>query len=89
MREQVEERIKAILASKLEVSEDTLKSIGPDTALLGKGVGLDSMETLTLVTEIEEAFEIEILDRELSEELFRSLQVLADFVRERLPVKES
>jgi acyl carrier protein len=80
----IHERIKRILVEDLELSAERVDTLGPETPLLGQGIGLDSMETLTLVTGMEREFAIEVQDAELRAELFESLGRLADFVQSKL-----
>lgn len=69
--------IRKILAEvgRLEVSADTLD----DRADL-YDAGLSSLATVHVMLAIESAFDIEIPDRMLTRELFRSVQSLADTV---------
>jgi acyl carrier protein len=50
------------------------------TPLLGRGIGLDSMEAMSLAVEIEEAFGFAVLDEDLTEELFASFGALTDYI---------
>ena len=75
-------RIGAIIHG-LGVTKNT-HQLEEDTGLLGKGVGLDSVEILQLVAAIEEEFEMTIDDDELVPDHFRSVGNLITFVVERL-----
>ncbi len=79
-RAAIEERIKQILISELQVDPGILDGIGLSTALLGRGLGLDSMETLGLVVALEEEFGIHVDDGDFMVELFRSVGTLAEYV---------
>jgi acyl carrier protein len=79
----IEERIKHILISKLRVSSAILAESTPATPLLGLGIGLDSIETLTLTGAIEEEYNIEIYDNELTIDLFKNLRTLAQFILQK------
>lgn len=80
----IEEAIKQILVSRLRVDPAALEGVGSTTPLLGRGIGLDSMEALALAVEIEERYDIAIEDGELTAELFSSLGRVAAFVAQRL-----
>lgn len=69
--------IRTILAEvgRLEVSVDTLD----DQADLYEA-GLSSLATVHVMLAIENAFDIEIPDRMLTRQLFRSIQSLADAI---------
>lgn len=60
---------------------------GPDSSsipLLGRGIGLDSMETLSLVAALEKEFDIEVQDEDLTVDLFLSIGTLSDYVLKKL-----
>lgn len=84
-RAMIEGEIRRILASDLGVDPLLLAGSGADTLLLGRGIGIDSMETLVLVSGLESAFEIEMADEDLTVELFRSIGSLATYVLTKLP----
>lgn len=77
---EIEAKIKEILIAELEVDPDVLKTCDSRTPLLGRGVGLDSIETLTLITGIEKEYRIHVDDEELTVELFRDIRTLAEFI---------
>ena len=81
---EIETKIKQILISDLEIDPEILSAVDSDTPLLGRGIGLDSVETLTLVAGIEEAFDIQIDDAALTAELFKSLGILAEYVLQKV-----
>jgi acyl carrier protein len=78
--EQIEDAIKEILATELEVD---MGEYGADAAampLLGRGIGLDSIDALTLITALEKRFDIEVADEDLTVALFKSIRILAEYV---------
>jgi acyl carrier protein len=79
----IEEHVKHILISKLRVSSAIIAQITPVTPLLGHGIGLDSIETLTLTAAIEEEYNIEIYDKELTIDLFKDLRTFAQFILQK------
>jgi len=81
---EINEIIKHILAVDLEVGPALLADCAPDTPLLGRGIGLDSVEAMTLVLSLERQFDIQVPDTDLTVELFRSLRVLSDYVCAKL-----
>jgi acyl carrier protein len=80
----IERKIIRILISDLEIDPAILSTVNSNTPLLGLGIGLNSVETLTLVAGIEEAFDIQIDDADLTAELFKSLGTLAEFVLQKI-----
>ena len=77
---EIEEKIKQILIAELEVDPVVLGTCDSRTPLLGRGVGLDSVETLTLVAGIEREYRIHVDDEELTVDLFRDIRTLAEFI---------
>ena len=80
----IEEEIVQILISDLEIDPAILSTVDSDTPLLGRGIGLNSVETLTLVAGIEEAFDIQIDDADLTAEIFKSLGALTEYVLRKI-----
>ena len=76
----IEDRIKQILAARLQIGVDVLAKSGAETSLLGRGIGLDSMEALALANAIEAEFDLEIADDDLTRELFATIGSVAAYV---------
>jgi acyl carrier protein len=79
-REQVEHAIKDILVVELELDLGSCQSDSSTTPLLGRGIGLDSIDALTLVSAIEKRFDIEVADSDLTVGLFKTIRTLAEYV---------
>jgi acyl carrier protein len=79
-RTEIVSTIQRLLIAELEVSPVLLEGSTADTPLLGRGVGLDSVEALALALGLEREFDISIPDADLTVELFESLGALADYV---------
>jgi acyl carrier protein len=58
--------------------------IGNETSLFADGLGLDSIDVLELVLELERSFGVQIRDEQTGMEVLRSIDTIAAFVmRER------
>jgi acyl carrier protein len=79
-RAAIEAVIRRILVSELGADAEALARAGSEMPLLGRGVGLDSMEALALVTALEEHFAFQVDDTDLTEALFATLGTLAEYV---------
>ena len=79
-RQQIESKVRELLITKLRVSAGALEKFDSTMPMLGSGIGLDSMEAMSLAVEIEEAFGIVILDEDLNARLFSSLDTLTDYI---------
>lgn len=82
--DEVEQRIRTILIQELRISATTVESITTDTPLLGKGIGIDSMEALCLATALEQEFNLQIPDEDLTVELFSQFGALSGYVVRKL-----
>ncbi len=80
----IEKKIIQILISDLEIDPALLSTVDASTPLLGRGIGLNSVETLALVAGIEGAFDIHIDDADLTAELFKTLGTLTEYVLQKI-----
>lgn len=78
-RAAVEPVVKRICAEVLEIEQDELLLENEDDSLAEK-FGLNSVDALEVLMQIENAFDIEIDDEDLSVELIRSVDTLTDYV---------
>jgi acyl carrier protein len=76
----IEDEIKAIIVELLALDIDP-DEIEDQEMLFGGGLGLDSVKTLEIVSRMEEYYQIEVRDADVTEELFSSIQSLAKYVR--------
>jgi acyl carrier protein len=56
------------------------EEIGDATPLIGDGLGLDSIDVLEIVLELERSFGVKIRDQQTGSEALRSIDAMADFV---------
>lgn len=80
----VEIRIKQLLIDDLQVDAALLEQADITTPLLGRGIGLDSVEAMRLGLGLENAFDISIADADLNAELFSSIGHLANYVEQKI-----
>jgi acyl carrier protein len=73
-----EEIKRAIVRSlRLPMAPD---DIADDTSLFGEGLGLDSIDVLELVLEIERTFGVAIADEQTGARVLRNVNSIADYV---------
>ncbi|HON01327.1 MAG TPA: acyl carrier protein [Acidobacteriota bacterium] len=80
---EIEEAIRRILLERLRIPQSVVNDLSPTTPLLGRGLGLDSIEATTLIASLEQVFSVEFSDEELEPGLFASLQSLIEAVAEK------
>ena len=56
------------------------EEIGDSTPLFGEGLGLDSIDVLELVLEIERTFGVAITDERTGTQVLRSVDSIAEFI---------
>ena len=56
------------------------EEIGDETPLFGEGLGLDSIDVLELVLELERTFGVAITDEETGKRVLRSVDSIAAFI---------
>ncbi|HPE71136.1 MAG TPA: phosphopantetheine-binding protein [Candidatus Competibacter sp.] len=62
---------------------DRVTRLGPDTPLLGSIPEFDSMTVVTLIHALEQQFDIQVADDEISAESFETLGKVHEFVRDK------
>jgi acyl carrier protein len=75
--------VKRVLREALQLG-DRVNEFDASTSLFGSIPEFDSMAVVTVVTGLEEQFDIEIDDDEITAELFETLGSLTLFVEEKL-----
>jgi len=74
MSANIEQKVKAIIAENLGVSEDEIKA----TSSFIEDLGADSLDIVELVMQMEEEFEVEIPDEEA--ENIKTVQNAVDYI---------
>jgi acyl carrier protein len=62
---------------RLPIPADDIEDRAP---LFGEGLGLDSIDVLELVLELERSFGVQIRDEETGAKVLRSIETIADYV---------
>ena len=75
--------VKQVLGETLQLG-DRADNFTESTPLLGSIAELDSMAVVTVITALEEQFDIFVEDDEISAEAFESVGTLTDFVDQKL-----
>jgi acyl carrier protein len=77
------ERLKVIIISELNLEDVTPADINDDAPLFGTGLGLDSLDAVELVVQVQKHFGVEIRNMDEGRIAFRSVNALRQFIEER------
>jgi acyl carrier protein len=75
--------VKRVLQEALQLG-NRVNTFGESTALFGSLPEFDSMAVVTVVAGLEEQFDIEIDDDDITAEIFESVGTLTRFIQEKL-----
>jgi acyl carrier protein len=81
MDETLRPRIKEAIVRSLRLTM-TPEEIADDIPLFGEGLGLDSIDALELVLEIERTFGVAIGDEQMGKQVLRSVDTIAHYIEE-------
>jgi acyl carrier protein len=82
MDEMLKPRVKEVIVRSLRLSMPP-GDIADDIPLFGEGLGLDSVDALELVLEIERTFGVAIGDEHLGKRVLQSVNSIAEFIDAR------
>ena len=63
---------------------DRVRKLGPNSPLLGSIPEFDSMVVVTLINALEQRFDIQVADDEISGETFETVGKVYEFVRDKV-----
>jgi acyl carrier protein len=84
MSEILVNQLKNIMVEELDVNLK-IEEIDENASLFEDGLGLDSIAIVELISLVEQHFDFQFADAELTPESFGNLNVLADFISGKLP----
>lgn len=87
MKEFLKGRLKELMVECLDLDDVDTSSIEDDAPLFGGEMGLDSIDALELVIQLEKIYGVKIKSSEETKEALTSINVLADYILERAPEK--
>jgi acyl carrier protein len=77
-------KLKTIIIEELNLEDVKPEDIDDDAPLFGEGLGLDSLDAVELVVQVQRHFEVEIKDIEEGRMAFQSINCLRHFIEERM-----
>ena len=80
-RKELEDEIRAVVLSSVEVEGLTADDLKPDTPLFGDGAGLDSIDALEIGAALRKKYKVNFrASSDENRERFRTVATLADFI---------
>lgn len=76
------EKLKIIIIEELNLEDITPAEIDDDAPLFAEGLGLDSLDAVELVVQVQKHFGVEIKDMEEGRVAFQSINALNNFIEE-------
>lgn len=87
----LKDKVKEIIIESLELDDVNLEEIDDDAPLFsaydekGRGLGLDSVDSLELIVAIKKAFNVRITDENMG--VLKSINSLVGFIEDALPME--
>ena len=85
--ETIKDMVRDIILNDLD-SNINASDIRDDVSLYDDGLGLDSIAIINFIVLVEKKFEISFEESEISADLFSSINSVADFLHEKLAIKQ-
>ena len=74
--------LKTSIIEALNLEEVKPEDIDENASLFGEGLGLDSIDALELIVMMERNYGIKLKDPAQGKEIFKSIAVMADYIRQ-------
>ena len=81
-QDSLESQVKAAIVRclKMPIAAD---EIGDDMPLFGEGLGLDSIDALELVLELQRTFGVKVSDEQIGQRVLKSVRTIVQFIEQQ------
>ncbi len=84
----LKDKLKQIIIEELQIEDITPDEIDDDAPLFGEGLGLDSLDAVELVVQLQIHFGVEILNIEEGRPALQSINTLVEFIKTKMAEEE-
>jgi acyl carrier protein len=88
LMENIKQQLKSIIVQGLRITDRGPEDLQDDEPLLGGELGIDSIDILQLILEIERHFDIKLVDGEFDKSSWETINTLSATVAAKLAVKD-
>jgi acyl carrier protein len=78
----LEDQVKTAIVRCLKMPMK-VEDLDTDVPLFGEGLGLDSIDALEIVLELQRSFGVVVTDEQMGQRVLRSIRTIVDFVESR------
>jgi len=79
----IKNKLKKVIVEELKLQGKKPEDIKDEEPLFGEGLGLDSLDAVELVVLVHKHFGVQIADMDEGREVFRSINSLASFIKQK------
>jgi acyl carrier protein len=85
-REELVQEIRELIINTLDLEDGELDNISDNEPLFSEGMDIDSIDLLELAVSIEKKYKVKIGSTENAENIFQTIDTIADFLTENSSV---